>query len=196
MVGPASPLAQTLADVTVSVASRALPLFLVSPEQINAQLLSDLPEGKQNMTVKWVGRPDVNVEFTILRNAPGLFRRLKDDKAYAFAFHESEGDVTTEKPARRNEAITVLGTGFGPYTRPAFDGFALPAEMKLQLVDAVEVLLGDAVLVPEFSGAAAGQIGVNAVRFRIPEGAPANSSVELRVRINGRVSNTVLLPLE
>src|SRR5262249_60285785 len=43
--GPQSPLKQTLADVTVMISGKLLPLLFVSPDQINAQLPADLPEG-------------------------------------------------------------------------------------------------------------------------------------------------------
>src|SRR5205085_10304310 len=77
-IGPNNPLSQTLADVTVTVADRLLPLFFVSPGQINAQVPSDLPDGDYVLQVHATGQADVIGQFTISRNAPGIFLQPND----------------------------------------------------------------------------------------------------------------------
>jgi uncharacterized protein (TIGR03437 family) len=126
-----------------------------------------------------------------VRNAPGLFAR--PEEPYALAAHSSGTAITKESPAEPGETITVYGTGLGPYDGHTIDGFPVPEWLALKLVDAVEVLIGGQAIEPAFAGAAAGQIGVVAVRFQVPEGLPA--AAELRVRVNGRESNGVLLPV-
>jgi uncharacterized protein (TIGR03437 family) len=77
-MGPRNPLAQTLADVVVTVGDRLLPLLFVSPQQINAQVLSDVPDGEHTLRVRWTGKPDVTGTFVVSRNSPGLFSVLGD----------------------------------------------------------------------------------------------------------------------
>ena len=48
-------------------------LIYVSPDQINAQLPGDLEPGDYRLTVRTEGMPDVKSDFTVVRNAPGLF---------------------------------------------------------------------------------------------------------------------------
>ena len=74
--GPNSPLAQTLSGTVVQAAGRLLPLFFVSPGQINAELPADFAEGAQTLTVSAQGQPDVHASFTVVRNAPGLFQQV------------------------------------------------------------------------------------------------------------------------
>jgi uncharacterized protein (TIGR03437 family) len=195
-LGPESPLAQTLGGVTVRSAGRLLPLFFVSPEQINAQLPSDLPEGPQNLTVRWEGHSEVAANFTVARNAPGLFGRPIDDRMFAAATHEDGSPISPDSPAHKGEVVTILGTGFGPYLQQAPDGFVLPESVNFRLADRIELVIGDSSPEPLYAGAASGRVGVNAVRFRIGQELPSATSVELKVRINGRESNTVLLPVE
>jgi uncharacterized protein (TIGR03437 family) len=195
-IGPASPLKQTLAGVTVWIGERLLPLFYVSPGQINAQLPADLPEGPQTLTVRWEGKPDVKVDFTVARNAPGLFTNLIGDTAYALAAHADGTEVTPDNAVRKGETITLFGTGLGPYVGQAPDGFALPEAPNFLLADAVDILAGDAVVQPVYAGAAVGRVGVNAVRFIAGNDLPAGVNVALKVRINGHESNTVTLPLQ
>jgi uncharacterized protein (TIGR03437 family) len=131
-----------------------------------------------------------------VRNAPGLFTRIVNDRSFVVALHQDGTFVTAESPARRAETITIYGTGFGPYTKPVLDGFALPESMAYPLVDTVEIVAGDQVLQPQWAGAATGFVGATVVRMRIGNELPAGSAVECKVRVNGVESNKVLLPIE
>ena len=193
--GPESPLAQTIAGVTVRLGNRMLPLFAVSPDQVNALLPSDLDEGAQTLALKREGKPETLAEAQVARNAPGLFGRDINGLVFAVAAHADGSAVTPDAPARAGEVITIYGTGFGPCLRTPPDGFAVPDAPAYPLADPVEILTGESVAAPEFAGAAPGRVGVTAVRFRIESGAPAGA-VELKARVNGRESNTVLLPVE
>jgi uncharacterized protein (TIGR03437 family) len=195
--GPDSPLAQTLANVTVQVADRILGLLFVSPSQINAQLPSDLPEGRYKVLVRGDTQPDATAFFTVRRNAPGLFTRVVGDKQYALATHADGTLVTTEAPAARGETVTLLGTGLGPYKEYPIDGFAIPATIVLHLADPVEIRVGDKILTPSETVAATGYVGITAIRFKITDDLPAATNVEVKVRVNHFwESNTVLLPLK
>ena len=195
-VGPESPLAQTLAGVAVTVGDLMLPLLLVSPGQINAQLPSGVAEGAQTMAVHSLVQPDVTGAFTVQRNAPGLFFQPISGSLYLIALHDDGSLITPQSPARRGELVTALGTGFGPYQVQPLDGFPVPSSGQYPLVDKAELLFGDKVIEPESAGAAPGRIGVTAIRFRIADPLPTASTIEIKARVNGHESNTVLLRLE
>jgi uncharacterized protein (TIGR03437 family) len=166
----------------------------VAPEQINAQLPSDLTPGNYTLRVMPEGQPEVKAEFTIVRNAPGLFANAMNSVAYAVALHENGSPITKENPARRDETITLLGTGFGPYDRRIVDGFAVAAGPAINLTDPIDVSVGGILLRPEWSGAMPGYSGVSATRIKLS--GLAAGPAELKVAINGVESNTVVLPLE
>ncbi len=195
VAGPESPLAQTLGGVTVTVGGRALPLKFVSPEQIKAQLLSDVAEGEQTLKVRSAEGVELSVPLQVVRYAPGLFTTELGGRAVALALGEDGRLVSFERPARRGEVLTLLGTGFGPYRRPVPDGFAVPEGWQVELVEEVEIVVGERVIRPLWAGAAVGHVGVTAVRFRVSEDFPAAAEVALKVRIRNRPSNTVPLPL-
>lgn len=194
-VGPASPLAQTLAGVTLRLDGRLLPLVFVSPEQINAQLPFDIEEGDRALTVRWEGQPEAFARFSVVRNAPGLFARLIEGRPFAVATHDDGRPVTAADPARAGETLALFGTGFGPYLRRPPDGFATPDVPAYPLADAVTVVAGEALAEALFSGAAPGQVGGVVTRFVVPEWLPG-PAVELKVRVNGQDSNTVQLPVQ
>lgn len=194
-VGPEKPLSQTLGGLTVRMGDRFLPLFFVSPSQINLQLPSDLGEGPQVLTVTTAGSPDVRAAFTVARSAPGIFTQTVKDESHAVALHEDGSPVTVDSPARKGELLSVFGTGFGPTVRPRPDGFPVPAGPSLSIADAVWLRIADNAVQASSAFAAAGRVGVDVVQFRLGDDVPSGS-VSLLVVINEQQSNTVLLPVE
>ncbi len=195
-IGPASPLAQSLGGTVVMLNDRPLPLIYVSPQQINAKLPDDLVPGTYTIVVKNDGLADVSGSFSTVRNAPGLFINQIKDRGYVLAFHEDGTLLTPDSPARRNEVVSVLGTGFGPYAQPVLEGFALPDSPVVPLADPVEVTVGGVKLQPTFAGGAPGFVGINAVKFRISADLPRSATVDFKATVNGRESNVLSLPLE
>jgi uncharacterized protein (TIGR03437 family) len=195
-VGPSNPLAQTLLGVTVRGGDYVLALPFVSTNQINAVLHPDIPEGQHQLIVSRAGELDVEAEFTVARNAPGIFSRVYDGQIFAMASHEDGTPISPQSPARKGELISVYATGLGAYDKIAPYGFALPSAPEFQLLDTIDVWAGGTPLKPEFAGGAAGYTGTDVVKLLITDALPAGTTVELLFRINGRTSNTVLLPLE
>ena len=105
--------------------------------------------------------------------------------------------VTTEKPARPGEIVSIVGTGFGPYQVPATEGLALPPGPGFRVNGDLSLQMGE--LTPEiiFAGGIAGQVGLDQVRFRVPDTFPEGSSdlFRLKVRMDERDSNEVILPI-
>ena len=187
-------LPQALGGVTVRVGDRLLPLFFVSPGQINAQLPDDFAPGPQVLTVTPMGALEVRASFTVVRSAPGLFPVASNGQALAMAVHKDGSAVTFDSPVKPGELVTVYGTGFGPTERPRLAGFPLPQDVSYSLVDGVTVQAGDASFAAEKAYAAAGRCGVDAVQFRVDRS--VTGSVTLRITINGTDSNTLILPVQ
>jgi len=194
-VGPVNPLSQTLSGVTVTVSDRILPLLFVSPQQINAEVLSDLPSGDYTLVVHNTGQADISATFTVTRNAPGVFFQTVNSHPYVVALHPDGSVVTQASPASSGETISILGTGFGPYNGPVIDGFFPPVPPPA-LMDSVTISTADQNAVPSWSGAAEGYTGVVSTRFQVPNGLPSGTAVPLIVTVNGAASNTVMLPLQ
>src|SRR5262249_36109653 len=146
----------------------------------------DMPLGAQKVTVSSDGLPDVQTEFTLVRNAPGLFANAVKDMIYAMAVHEDGSAITADSPAGAGELITVYGTGFGPTEHARPFGFAVPKDPAYLMVDAASVLVGDAVLDAVNAFAVPGRVAIDAVQFRLGDGAPTKTDAPLRVRINGQ----------
>jgi uncharacterized protein (TIGR03437 family) len=198
--GPDSPLAQTLQGVIVLQNGRMLPLVSVSPDEIIAQLPSDVPEGDTSLTVRPPDQPSVSTNFSVARNAPGLFS-LPDgdpDVPIALAFHEDGTPITPDSPAKAGELVSLLGTGFGASDPAALDGFAAPKDtpMPLNSKDVVQLTVGIDPRPFDWCGTAPERVGYSLIRFLMDPTMGQAQNIEVKVTINGRDSNVVLLPLE
>jgi uncharacterized protein (TIGR03437 family) len=193
--GPASPLARSLAGVSVHIGTRLLPLFFVSPAQINFQVPADLAPGAQTLTVTSPDMADLTTDLTIVRDAPELFPAV-DGQIYAMVMHEDGTPVTAAAPARQGELLTVYGTGFGPTDRVRPEATAVPAAPHYMILDPVTIEVGASVLVAESAFAAPGHIGVDMVQFRLDSTAPSGAAIPFYVTVNGVSSNTLTLPIQ
>jgi uncharacterized protein (TIGR03437 family) len=193
-VAPDGMLPQTLGGLTVAVGDRVLPLFFVSPGQINAQVPDDLATGDQVLTVSPAGAAQVRANFTVVRDAPGLFPVTVNGQAMAMVMHEDGSAVTADAPAKPSELLTLYGTGFGPAERPRPEGFPIPQTPSYNLLDAVTVQVGQLAVTAENAFAAVGRCGVDVAQFRLD--GSVTGTVTLRVTINGVDSNTLLLPVQ
>jgi uncharacterized protein (TIGR03437 family) len=196
VTGPDSPMVQALDCASVQVAGRLLPLFFVSPTQINMQMPDDLPPGPQTLTVSCTGLPDVQAAFTLVRNGPGLFQQPSGGQNFAVAMHEDGSPVTSDAPAKTGELLSIYGTGFGPADHPRPEGFAVPATPPYHIVDAGSVNAGGVTITPENAFAGPGRVGIDVVQFRLGDGVPTGTNVQIYVTINGQDSNTVVLPVQ
>jgi uncharacterized protein (TIGR03437 family) len=196
VTGPDNPMLQALDCATVQVAGRLLPLFFVSPTQINAQMPDDLQPGPQSVTVSCTGLPDVQAAFTLVRNAPGLFQQPSGGQNFAVAMHEDGSPVTADAPAQSGELISLYGTGFGPADHPRPAGFPVPATPPFRIVDSATVNAAGVAITPENAFAAPGRAGVDVIRFRLGDGVPTGTNVQIYITVNGQDSNTVVLPVK
>ena len=186
LAGPTNPLAQTLSNITATLGSQILPLFFVSPQQINVQLPFETDLGEQLLVLHQTGQPDVNAVFSAVRNAPGLFGIA----------HPDGTAVNATNPAAMGEILTITGTGFGPYDRNPPDGIAIPAGSTFTLLDAVTVTCADVSVTPVSSGPSIDTVGANVIKFEVPGSLPSGTPVPLKVTINGVDSNQLSLFLQ
>ncbi|MGA3242564.1 MAG: hypothetical protein ABSG03_40495 [Bryobacteraceae bacterium] len=195
-VAPASPLPQTLGGVSVMLGERLLPLFFVSPSQMNFQLPADVQPGAATLTVVSAGTANVTATFTVVQDAPGLFQQIVNGQSFALAFHADGTLVTQTSLAQIGELLTVYGTGFGPTNPARPEGFAVPAAPVYTATDPVSVSAGSGTLAPSATFALAGSIGVDAVQFTLTDPSLSGTNAGLSITINGQQSNTVLVPVQ
>ena len=96
------------------IGDRLLPLAMVSPEEIRAQLPSDIEVGRQTLAVRWSNKPEVTAEFEVVRNAPGLFFEDLEGRQFAVAIRENGNPIKPGDTVKPGEVLTLFGDGFRP----------------------------------------------------------------------------------
>jgi uncharacterized protein (TIGR03437 family) len=195
-VAPPGELAQALDDVWVTVNGRLLPLLYISPQQINAQLFSDLTDGTYTLTVHHTTQQDASRDFKVQRNSPGLFQWYPEQGVPTVAaFREDGSMLTADNPAAINETVTMYGTGFGFYDRTLVDGFPTPDSGNWNLVDPVKVTVDGQTYTPLTARAANGFAGMVVLRVKLTGTLPSGL-VNVKVTVNNVDSNTTKLPVK
>lgn len=195
-VGPASPMVQTLGGVTVAAGGSLLPLYFVSPTQINVQLPPDFALGPASLTVSAAGQAPVSASFTVVQDAPGLFQQSVNGQNYALVLHPDGSLVTPASPAQQGETLTLYGTGFGPTSTPRLEGFAIPATPSFTITDPLSLQVAGVAIAPQAAFALPGSVGVDVVQFQLVSGVPSGANANLYVTLNGQNSNIVVLPVQ
>lgn len=147
--------------------------------------------------MQWLGQAPVSGTFTVSRDAPGIFIEANAQNIpLAAALHQDGTPITLASPARRNEIVSLYGTGFGPYSQQISDGFPAPMSPLLPVIDPVTVNAGSVSLPDTWAGAAPGIAGVAIVQFQIVDSIPSAANVNIVVTAGGKPSATVQLPVE
>ena len=189
------PLPTVLGDTKVLVNGQPVPLFFVSPGQINLQLPSSLPAG---------GTADVQVvqastgtivsaaEAALASASPAIFTLNGSGAGQVIGLNYGpDGSYTglnsQTNPIPRGQVISLLGTGAGQVSVSPADGQA--AIGQAPTLNTPQVVLGSSTtFLPDanvqYSGLAPGLVGVWQVNILIPQSAQTGPSVPIKIFLN------------
>ena len=184
------PLPQNLQGVTVTVGGVAVPLFYVSPGQINFQVPFEVAQGATSIVVtrgnQSVARPVFAIPAT-----PGIFTAAGDGYNSPVVVHNSDySQVTQQNPAHAGEYLAIFCTGLGVTGASVRAGDAAPAAPVQQPFDVV-VDTREIGLAP-YAGLAPGFAGLYQVNFQVNADETPGAKL-LYIDIRGVASNQVPL---
>jgi len=121
-------LPRRLGGVQVTIGGLTIPLFFVSPGQINAQVPGQIAPREQPWKLRIVREGLLGPEAEVLVRvaAPGLFPVVVH-RDFTLV---GRAPAAPSTPARPGELIVLFGSGFGP-TVPSFDTGELPPRPAL-----------------------------------------------------------------
>ncbi len=186
------PVPTTLGEVCVTVNNVPMPLFMVSPSQINAQLPFNTT-GSGTLVVRAAGGISPEFAFTILQGAAAIFRSgtAGPDTGIATVVRATNNElVTLTNPIHPKDYIVIYATGLGD-TAPAIQaGDPAPGDPLAAATFAPKVSLGGVQLEIGFAGLVPGQVGVYQINAFVPEKVPEGMSVPLKIE-QGTYSTTL-----
>lgn len=199
------PLPRVLAGAQVLVNGTAVPLFYVSPTQINFQM----PPGLSGSTAQVMVVADdvMGLEQTVrlAAESPGIFTinqqgsgqgavLLANTDVIAAPNESISGGMT--QPAERGEVISIFCTGLGATNPPMQEGQPAGTSPLSETITRPLVMIGGIPAEVLFSGLAPGFVGLYQVDVVVPAGVQPGSEVELTLSQNGVPSNTVTIAVQ
>lgn len=180
--------------VTVLIDNVAIPVLFVSPNQINFLIPANIRTGRRPLRVALNGKTGPEVDIQIADNSPGLFPM---DDQRVIATRPDGSLLTPDAPAFSGEILVLYAAGLG-LTQPSFTGLTLPniaasitARRDFALLLNDEAIPDDHIL---YAGVTPGFAGLYQVNFRVPDTAPPDP--EIRLRLPGAVTpQSLRLPL-
>lgn len=208
-LGPAeaasTPLPTTLTgtSVTIQAASGArIPAFVVSISssdddygRINALLPSTVPEGPADVTVTVNGRTSWPARVLVHRSRFAIFTKSGRPVGPAFAHNVDPPDTFPMNgfatAAQPGQDVIIWGTGLGPSGEPDQE----PATDNTVFGPDLEIQVGARIVKPIDARRAPGLIGIDEIRFRLPDDpAIVNTCfLPVTVRTAGISGNTVTI---
>jgi uncharacterized protein (TIGR03437 family) len=183
------PLPLILAGVEVRVNGRNVPLYFVSPLQINAQMPGDLAPGTVNVEVVRDGVASGTVTVTVAPTAPDL---LVYSGTRAVALDEAYVLVGENNPAKPGKYILLYLSGVGPVSPAVPVGSAASATELSHASLPFSATIGGQPADVAFLGLAPGFVGLGQANILVPPGLPAGDH-PLVLTVGGVASNTATL---
>ncbi|HJZ96807.1 MAG TPA: SBBP repeat-containing protein, partial [Candidatus Solibacter sp.] len=169
----------TLGGTSVSIDGKNIPLFYVSPTQINAQMPYEIGPSTPVLRVTVNGVSSAPGELTEDVAAPGIFIALGNRAAVTNA----DSTLNTQtNPAATGSAITIYFTGIGPLDNPVPTGAPAPLDGPLSRATLpVTVTIGGQKATVAYAGLTPGSISLAQANVVVPDLPPGDYPVIITV---------------
>jgi uncharacterized protein (TIGR03437 family) len=195
---PSLPLPISLAGTRVLVGETPIPLFYVSPAQINALLPYELVSGTYQLSVESRSGRGPGISVLVSVYAPGIFTVSMNGSGQGIFVLAQDGSlVSNNNPARRGSVISIYATGLGAVDPPVTSGDAANAIEPLNrtlLTPMVRFDTYDGEVL--YSGLAPGFAGLYQINVKVPAGVSPAYNIPVSLAIGGAASNRVTIPIQ
>lgn len=197
------PLPTILGTVQVLINGIPVPLFFVSPGQINFQIPWQL-QGVTQASLSIVGTGyNETRPINLAGSNPGMFATNQQGNGQGAIlisntpfFAAPSGAFAGSRPVQRGEFVSIFCTGLGPAFNQPPSGATASADAPSITATAPTVNIGGQPAQISFSGLAPGSVGLYQVDAEVPANAPSGNAVPVVLTIGGVTSNTVTIAVE
>jgi uncharacterized protein (TIGR03437 family) len=212
-VNSSTPLATTLGSTQVLLNNVPVPLYYVSPGQINFQVPYGAP-ANQLASVQVVANGNAGNlrSLSVNASAPRLLYFVSFIAGnYGVIVNAGDGSLTLPSgttvpgfathPAKPGDTIVIYGIGFGQTTPAAVEGAAAPSKAPLESIGNVTATFGGGfggipvAVTPSFSGLTPTAVGLYQVNVVVPPTPPFGNAVPITLSVGGVQTNSVYLAI-
>ena len=202
----APPWPTRLGGSSMTIGGANVPLFFISPGQINFQVPYFNGAGltAANLTIT-EGTLSTTVTVTITPYAPGVYTTNSQGTGQAAAIiagtatlAAASGAFPGSRPAQKGEFVSLYCTGLGAVrNRPELGAPSPSSPLPLALTTTMPlVTVGGVNASVSFSGLAPGYVGLYQVNVQVPANAPSGDAVPVILNIGGVTANTVTIAVQ
>lgn len=182
------PLPSNISGTQVFVNGGLVPLFFVSPGQINAQMPYEVSPGQMTVVVRTGAGDSAAATATVNAVAPGLFQ-FGNNRAIV---QNPDGNLNdSSHPANNGDFVIAYLTGQGRVDNFVPTGQVAPSAPLSRPLQMVDATVGGQPAEVFFAGLTPGLIGVLQVNLRVPN--LRSGDYPLVVRVGQTPSNTALV---
>lgn len=200
------PLPSKLGGANLQLGGIAVPLIhAVPPYQIDAVVPWEL-EGQTTAMLDIVtsGLAGNRIPVKLATYAPGIFTGNSSGHGQGAVLINGTRLLASPisslqyqgRPAKRGEWLNIYCTGLGPVNNRPQTGTAAAAGTLTTTVVPASVKIGGVDAPVNFSGLAAGFVGLYQVNAQVPDGIAPGDAIPLLIEIGGVASNTVTIAIE
>jgi uncharacterized protein (TIGR03437 family) len=199
---PAYPLPTQMGGVTVTIGGELVPLYAVTPGQINAVLPFDLPVNTTlPLIVTYNNAVSAPEPVTMVASEPGIFTLSENGQGTGIVvlIHPdgSQAIVGPANPAAAGDILVIYCTGLGDTNPRGVAGSPAPVTPLAQAIDPVTATLGGVKVPVSFAGPTPGYAALYQVNATVPAGIAASSTAPLILTQSGRSSpSAVTIPVQ
>jgi polysaccharide biosynthesis protein PslG len=185
------PLPRTLGNTSVLVNGNPVPLWYVSPTQINFQIPYSTG-GTVSVAVKSGTASSAPVMLPLQAAAPGIFL---DSQGRAIVQNASDGYSLNGpgRPAAAGTTVVAYLTGLGAVDNPGPDGVPAPNSPLARAMQQYSATIGGVLATVDFLGLVPGSIGLAQANIRVPN-LPAGD-YPLTISVGGVISNAAAMSI-
>jgi uncharacterized protein (TIGR03437 family) len=190
---PGLPLPAQACGAQALLGGRAMPLFYVSPLQINAQVPFELPVNSvQQLVIQRGGNSSEPLTVAIAVAHPGIFTLSQQGSGQGAIFNNGTGQIADARsPLTAGSAFVIYCTGLGPVSPAVASGVPAPMAVLSSTVNPVSVDIGGVPAKVLFAGLAPGYIGLYQVNAIVPNGVAPGDNVAVALSAAGQRSPSV-----
>jgi uncharacterized protein (TIGR03437 family) len=194
-IGQGFPLPTTLAGLTLRIDdSQPMPLFYVSPNQVDFQVPWELTGASQtNISVTVNQQTSAAQTLDLASFTPGIFSINAQGTGQGAILDSTHRLVDYTNPAASGANIEIYATGLGAVSNQPATGTAAPMSPLATTTTTPTVTIGGVSATVTFSGLAPGFAGVYQVNAVVPVGTPSGNAVPVMLSIGGLTSNAVTI---
>jgi uncharacterized protein (TIGR03437 family) len=184
-----APWATTLAGTTAMLNGRLMPLYYVSPGQVNAMVPYETPLGPATLVVSVNGVTSASYAVNISPASPGIIT-FGDNRAVAV--NEDGSLNTASNPAKPGSTLVIYLIGIGPTDLAVATGAAAPLDNLARPSGPSTVTLGSQTVSPLFLGLTPGSVALAQLNLKLDDNIP-NGDYRVKVTVSGKESNAPVI---